>query len=92
VSEPTIKLHLIVAQYKQAYGGQYMPNVVDCWDEYALEDNYEGYQEALTRHHAKEGTDYEIMGVRELTVEIPESAITGLFKVAVVKGQAKENK
>lgn len=84
MSEPTYTIHLIVAQYKQSRPGEFMPTVVDAWDEYTFEINEEGYQESLAKHRAKEGTDYETMGVRELQVVLPQSAITNLFDPAVI--------
>ena len=45
-----MRIHLIVAQYPQQYDGQYMPNVVDAWDEFVLEDNYEGFVDSLNEH------------------------------------------
>lgn len=73
-----MKIRLIIAQYKERYPGEYMPNVVDAWDEYVLEDNWEGYQESLAKHKAREDSDYE--AVRELIVTVPDEAILKLFK------------
>lgn len=74
-----MEIRLIIAQYPQQYDGQYMPNVVDAWDEYAMDGNEEGYAEALAKHQAKLGIDYE--AVRELTVTVPDQVVTDLFVV-----------
>jgi hypothetical protein len=89
MSEPTYTVRLIIAQYKQSYPHELMPNVVDAWDEYTMDSNPEGYQEALDKHRAKEGDDYEYGGVRELIVELPQSAVTKLFDPVTVS--FKEN-
>jgi hypothetical protein len=84
-----MQIRLIIAQYKQSYPGEYMPNVVDAWDEYVLEDNWQGYEEALAKHKAGEGTDYEPNGVKELIVTVPDDVITGLFDIPVVEAQVR---
>lgn len=77
-----MRIRLIVAQYKEMYEGELMPNIVDAWDEYALEDNGVGYDEALAKHKAREGADYE--WVRELDVTVPDDVIDSLAAVPMV--------
>jgi hypothetical protein len=74
-----MRIRLIVAQYKCHYPGEFMPNVVDAWDEYVLEDNDRGYQEALAKHEAMVPNGYE--WVRELDVTVPDDVIEGLADV-----------
>lgn len=88
-----MKIRLIVVQYPQRYEGELMPNIVDAWDEYVLEDNYVGFEEALQRHQAMAGpsTDsnraYDAVSV--LDVEIPDKAVLDLFKESIPTVQAK---
>lgn len=74
-----MKLRCIVAQPIQVYAGQLLPEIVDAWGEYTIEDNPEGYAKALREHQQAVGTDYE--AVRELVLEVPESVLTGLFEI-----------
>lgn len=74
-----MRIRLIVAQYKQRYEGQYMPNVMDAWDEYVLDENGEGYQEKLQKYQAM--VPNELEWVRELDVTVPDDVITSLADV-----------
>jgi hypothetical protein len=82
-----MKVRLIIVQYKCLYPGQFAPNVADAWDEYTLEDNYEGFEKAVAEHEARRGVDYERDGVKVLDVEVPTSAVEALFEVPTVKAQ-----
>ena len=77
MSHPDYEIRLIIAQYKQGYPGQYMPNVMEAWDEYVLEDNQSGYEEKLKEHRDRIGKDYE--DVKELIVVVPQDTILDLF-------------
>lgn len=76
------RIRLIIAQWKCSYPGELMPNVVDAWDDYVLQDNWDGYEEALKSHRDRVGTDYE--WVRELDVQVPESVVSALAFVPSV--------
>lgn len=71
-------IHLIIAQYRGCSIPQYMPNVIEAWDEYMLDDNYEGWKAALDAAQAKVGDDYE--AVRVMIVEVPDQAVVNLFE------------
>lgn len=81
------RIRLIVVQYAQHYEGQLMPNVVDAWDEYSLEENGEGYEKSLAAQQARVGTDYE--WVRELDVTVPANVVENLAFVPNVAGTIK---
>lgn len=80
-----MRIRMIIGQYPESYPGEYMPNVLDAWDEYVLEDNYEGFEEKLQKYKSwvQEG---ELEAVRVLDVEISDDAVLDLFKVPTVKG------
>jgi hypothetical protein len=75
-------IRLIFAQWKCSYPGELMPNVVDSWDEYLMEDNHDGFAESLARHEARVGTDYE--WVRCLDVQVPFDIIESLADVPIL--------
>lgn len=77
-----MKVNLIIAQYNVSYPGELMPNVMDAWDEFALEENFEGYEESLKRYEARVGLNYE--WVRVLVVDIPDDVVENLNKPPVV--------
>jgi hypothetical protein len=78
-------IHLIIVQYKGCPIPQYMPNVVDAWDEYTLEDNWRGFEEALAK--AKANDAYE--EVKTAIVSIPANDILSLFDTPRIKGEVK---
>lgn len=43
----TRELHLIVGLREESYEGEYGPEVLDCWDDFTLDENPEGFREAL---------------------------------------------
>ena len=44
-----MKIKLIIGHRHESYDGQYAPEVLDAWDEYCLDENYEGFTESLER-------------------------------------------
>lgn len=73
-----MKINLIIGQYNQSYPGQLAPNVLGAWDEFVLEDNYDGYQRELDDYKAQVGTDFEAVEV--LVIEVPDQPISQLVK------------
>ena len=78
-----MRINLIVGQYPQQYDGQYMPNVLDAWDEYTMEDNYQGFLEAVGKYEGWVAKG-DLEAVRVLAVNVPDEAVLDLFKVPVV--------
>lgn len=78
-------IHLIIAQYKGCPLPNFMPNVIDAWDEFTLEDNWSGFAEAVEKAEASD--NYE--KVRTLIVNIPDDAVVNLFKTPSVKGRVE---
>lgn len=74
-----MRLHLIVGYYKGADRDREMPNVIDAWDEYCVDGNEQGFEDAIKK--AKEDCE----DVRLLDLNIPEKAVTSLFDVPVVE-------
>ena len=74
-----MKIYLIVGKYRDNYPGETMPTILDSWDEYVRDDNPEGYHESLAKYQDQVGRGY-IAGVKELTIEIPDEAVTKLFE------------
>ena len=72
-----MKINLIIVEG----GAKEMPFVVDAWDEYSMEENDTGFDEALKEAQAT----HVDRAVRVLTVEVPDDVVNNLFKVPVVK-------
>jgi hypothetical protein len=72
-----MRITLIIGQYKQNYPGQLMPNVLDAWDEFAMDENNEGFQESLKKFEG--WVPKELDAVRTLDVIIPDDVVLDLF-------------
>ena len=64
--------------------GDGMPTVIEACDEYT-EDSHGGIPEFFTEEVEK--VEKTGVVVRQMIVEIPESAVIELFKVQIVKGE-----
>jgi len=71
-----MKARLIVVQHKQSYPGEYRPNVVDVWDEFALENNWIDYEYKLQAYKADVPRQYEWVNI--IDVDIPDDIIDSL--------------
>lgn len=78
-----MEIRLIVGQYKQGYPGELMPNVLAAWDEYVLEDNYEGFDRELTGYREQVGTDFESVAV--VRIDVPDHSIAKALMPPVIK-------
>lgn len=83
-----MRIRLIIGQYPQQYDGQLMPNVLDAWDEFVLDDNQEGFDKKLAEYESwvLKG---DLEAVRVLDVTIPDFAVTTLFDIPNIAGRVK---
>lgn len=75
-----MKIHLFV----EKYDGQ-DPCVIGAWDEYAVDENSEGFETDLGNHKeeaAKNGGEVRVLGV-----EIPPGALAAMFDPPAVEGK-----
>lgn len=77
-----MKLHVIFGQRIGRYEGQYAPEVIDCWDEYMVDENPEGFQQAIHNAQAKVPNDRivdEFSCVRVIDIKIDGDKIERLM-------------
>jgi hypothetical protein len=65
----TRKINLLVTQLLQHYDGEYAPNVECAWDEPGLEQNPEGWAEAVAKTQKLVGSEYENVAVVCVSVD-----------------------
>jgi hypothetical protein len=65
-------IHLIIGQRKEAYTGQYAPEVLDAADEFCNDENPEGWCDARLAEYRGTG---EFEAVEAITVSVATSAI-----------------
>lgn len=71
-----MKIHLIVAQRKCSYPGQYAPEVLDAIDSNTLHDNPDWLLEKLDNHRSYS----DLERVEVLVVNIPDSAVDSVLR------------
>lgn len=82
-----MKLHVIFGQREERYEGQYAPESLDCWDEYSVEENPDGFEEAIKKHRdSKEFVRVEVVKINVNGKQIrdilnPQHVIAGTIEV-----------
>ncbi len=79
-----MRVRMIIGQYPVRYEGELMPNVLAAWDEYAMDDNHEGYQEELAKFQGWVQSG-DLAAVREMDILVPDDSVLGLFEIPTVK-------
>ncbi len=74
-----MKLHILFGQRKQSYEGEYAPEVLTCWDEYAVDENPEGYEADIAKMREKYGSE---MSAMEVIIKIDGDKIVRLLNKA----------
>jgi hypothetical protein len=81
-----MKLYVIFGQRHESYEGEFAPEVIDCWDEYAVDGNYEGYEEQLNIAESNK----EFSAVSVVVVEIDGNKVSDrLRKPLELTGEIK---
>lgn len=79
-----MKITVIVA--KPEGGGDEMPWVVGAWDEYCMDENYQGYLDAIQKH-IKENAGSEL---RTAEIEVPDGFLESIYRPIKVQGKVVE--
>jgi hypothetical protein len=75
-------VRMLWGQRVVTYDGEYAPELLLAWDEYTLDDNWDGWVEARDASIAELGS--ELAAHREIIVEVDDDAIDALFAVPTV--------
>jgi hypothetical protein len=59
-------LHILFGQRKESYDGEHAPEALVCWTEYDVDENAEGWQEAVAKAKAENGE--HMLAMREIRV------------------------
>ena len=80
-----MRIHILFAQRKCSYPGEYAPEVLTAWDENAVEENAEGWEEATTA--AIKACGDQLSATRVVVIAIPSKEIDELLTTTpVLKG------
>ena len=72
-----MKLHILFGQRKQNYEGEYAPEALLVWDEYAVDESSEAYAAELAKTREKYGPEMSAMKV--ILVSVNQDAIVKLL-------------
>lgn len=81
-----MRLHVLFIQRKESYVGEYAPEARIVWDEFSVEENPEGFEEACAKDLKEVGND--IMAHRVIPVWVDQAEIRNLLLTTpTVKGK-----
>lgn len=84
-----MKIKVLFGQRKESYPGEYGPEVLFAWDEFCVDQNPEGFADALEKTRAEYAPDMAAM--RLLDVEVDQDRIRRLLLATpMVSGTVRE--
>ena len=84
-----MRLSILFGQRKEHYEGEYAPEALLVWDEYARDENPEDFDEALEKAKAEQGDGMQAFKV--IDIEVDQDKIRKLLVGApVLQGTIKE--
>jgi hypothetical protein len=83
-------LHILFIQRKESYPGECAPEALVVWDEYSVDENPEGFENAIKLSLAGQGSD--VAAHRVIRVRVDQERIHKLLvKVPTVDGSIIED-
>lgn len=73
-----MKLFVLFGQRKESYSGEYAPEALLCWDEFCVEENPDGFEEACAAAK-KEAQKNEIVRTRLIEIKVDGDKIDKLL-------------
>lgn len=74
-----MKLFILFGQRKQRYEGEYAPEALTVWDEYAVDENPGGFEEDIEATKKKHGGDKEFSSFKVIAVNVNGDKIAALL-------------
>jgi len=72
-----MKIHVLFGQRKEAYEGEYGPEVLLAWDEFTADENPDGFHEAVQK--AMKANENEMQAMILVDLQIDQSQIRSLL-------------
>lgn len=85
-----MKIYTLWAQRTENYEGEYAPELLVAWDECCMDENGEGYTEAVKKaieDNGGLGPGKGLSAVREIILKVPNSAIEAAFAVPEIEAK-----
>lgn len=79
-----MKLHILFVQHRQNYPGELAPEALIVWDQNAVEDNPDGFEEAVRQELA--GYSNALESHRVVIVHVPEEKILQALQTPEIQG------
>lgn len=64
-----MRLHVLFGQRIESHEGEYGPEVLACWDEFSVDENPDGFNDACDKARADYGRDMAAMRIIEVEVD-----------------------
>lgn len=74
-----MKLHILFGQRKERYEGEHAPEALVCWDEYSVEENGEGFDEACVAARKSNGGEEAFAAFRVIDVTVDGDKIRDML-------------
>lgn len=84
-----MNLHILFGQRKQSYDGEYAPEALVCWTEHDIEENPEGFDQAVLEATEKAKDDFSATRVIVVSVNVHKIARL-LNESPVVEGTVED--
>lgn len=75
-----MKLHILFGQRLQSYKGEYAPEALVCWDEFAVDENPEGFENECAKTEDKYASQFSAW--RVIVVKVDGDKIVRLLNRA----------
>jgi hypothetical protein len=81
-----MRLYVLFGQRKEDYDGQYGPEALVCWDEFCVDENPDGFDEACEEYLAEHGDEF--VATRVILIDIDGDKVRDcLVGVPTIKGK-----
>jgi len=86
-----MKLLILFGQRVQQYEGQYAPEALLCWDEYCVDENPDGWADAVEAEKKKALDSKDFTAVRVIEVVVDGNKVYRLLnETPILKGEVQE--
>jgi hypothetical protein len=85
-----MRIHVFLGQEPNKYKGENAPEVLTCWDEFCIDNYYEGWEKAKEDAYEDRGGKNTFIATAEVIVDVP--ALFHVFDEIVLEGTLKEIK
>ncbi len=85
-----MKLYVMFGQRKESYPGEYAPEALLCWDEFCVDENPQGFEDACAAAE-QEATKNDIVRTKIMAINVDGHKISRLLnETPEIEGKVEE--